>query len=331
MNATNAKPAKTALFLAFAAVYVVWGSTYLAIRYALETMPPFLMAGVRFLIAGSILFVIARATGAAMPKKEHFLPAVIIGALLFLGGNGGVVWAEQRIPSGLAALAVATEPLWVVMLLSIGKRSLPAGRVAAGLGLGTFGLFLLAGPSSLVGAGQADLLGLLAVVGGSFAWAFGSVLSQNAKLPESPFMSTAIQALAGGVLLTLFGLVQGEAGRFSVAAFSTRSILAFFYLVVFGSLIALTSYVWLLRVADPAKVSTYAYVNPVIAVLLGWALGGEALTMRIALASIVIVGAVVLITSKPAGPKREDARKPEPAPESAPVPATSSDAVCASC
>jgi drug/metabolite transporter (DMT)-like permease len=285
--------------VALAAVYLIWGSTYLAILFALETLPPFLMAGARFLFAGGLLYAWARWKGAPRPSLAHWRSAALIGMFLLLGGNGGVVWAEQRIESGLAALLVSTEPLWIVLLVWLlpgGNR--PTMRVVTGLLLGFAGLVLLVNPSSATGG--VDLLGAAVVVLAALSWAWGSLYGQRARLPESPLLTTGMQMLCGGGLLFLASLVAGEPAGFDPAAVSLKSVLALLYLLVFGSLVAFTAYVWLLRVASPVLVSTYAYVNPVVAVFLGWALAGEPLTVGTLVAAAVILSGVALITSSQA-------------------------------
>jgi drug/metabolite transporter (DMT)-like permease len=297
-------PAQWQIVGAFAIIYVIWGSTYLAIRFAIETLPPFLMAGTRFLIAGGVLYAWMRVFGgAARPSRADWKPTAIVGVLLLLGGNGLVVWSELRIPSGVAALLIGSEPCWVVLfdwLRPGGQR--PTGRVVLGLALGVAGMALLVGPDALLGGGRPDLLGVAAVLIACLSWAAGSVYARYASMPASPFLSTAMQMLAGGAALVVVATVLGEPWHVDFAAFSVRSSLAWLYLIVFGSLVTYTAYVWLLRVSSPARVSTYAYVNPLIAVLLGWLLADEALTVRMLLAAAVIVGGVVLITvaAKPA-------------------------------
>lgn len=281
---------------AFVALYIIWGSTYLAILFAIETIPPFLMAGIRFLVAGSILYVWGRARGAARPVRREWVAASVVGGLLLLGGNGAVVWAEQRVPSGAAALLVATVPLWMVVLDWLRPGGVrPTGRVVLGLAVGFAGLGLLVGPSDL-GGGSIDVIGALVLVIGSLSWASGSIYARGAKLPSSPLLVNGMEMLAGGVLLVLAGLVTGEASALNLAAVSGRSLAALAYLVVFGSLIGYSAYTYLLGATTPARVSTYAYVNPVVAVFLGWALAGEPLTPRVLVATAVILGAVALIT-----------------------------------
>ncbi|HEX5759939.1 MAG TPA: drug/metabolite exporter YedA [Thermoanaerobaculia bacterium] len=294
---------------ALGAVYLIWGSTYLAIRFAIETIPPFLMAGARFLVAGVLLYVWARASGAARPTLAQWRATAAIGGFLLLGGNGGVVWAEQHVPSGIAALLITTEPLWIVLLDWLrpnGRR--PGWRVAAGLLLGFAGTVLLVRPG--LGGGVYPL-GAIVLVLASLSWAWGSLRSTWAPLPSSRILTTGMQMLAGGALLLLVGLATGEPARFALAEVSTRSLLAVLYLVVFGSLIAFSAYVWLLREAPPALVATYAYVNPVVAVLLGWGLAGEPLTAGTLAAAAVIIAGVVVITTAP----RHPAARPLPARE----------------
>lgn len=302
--------------VAFAAIYLIWGSTYLAILFAVETLPPFLMAGVRFLTAGGLMYGWVRLRGEPPPSRLEWRSAAIVGAFLLLGGNGGVVWAEQRVASGLAALLVATVPLWMVLIewLSGGPR--PRGRVVAGIAIGFLGLGILVGPAELLGGRAADRLGAGVLVLASLSWAAGSVVSRRVRLPASPWLGTGMEMAAGGALLLLLGTLTGEWTRLDLAAASSRSLYAVLYLIVFGSLIGFTAYIWLLRHVEIARVSTYAYVNPVVAVLLGWALAGEQLSLRIALAAAVIVAGVVFITTGRASPAIE---RPETAPATATV------------
>lgn len=299
--ASQASPSQLALLAAFAVIYVVWGSTYLAILFAIETLPPFLMSSVRFLLAGSLLYAWSRfVSGAPRPGAAHWRATGIVGTLLLLGGNGLVVWSELRIPSGVAALLVGTVPCFMVLLDWLrpgGPR--PSGRVVLGLVLGLTGLAWLVGPDSLLGGGRADLVGAVAVVFASFSWAAGSIYSRHAPMPGSPSLATGMQMLAGGAALLALSVALGEPAQFTWAAVSARSMLGFLYLVVFGSILAFSAYIWLLRVSTPARVSTYAYVNPVVAVLLGWAFANEALTPRMAIAAAVIISGVALITLAP--------------------------------
>lgn len=291
-------PSTAKLVAAFAAIYLIWGSTFLAIRYAIETMPPFLMAGARFLISGLLLYALARLRGEAAADRGSWLKASVIGALLFLCGNGSVVWSQQRVSSGMAALIVAIIPIWMVLIdwLQRGRKGLDK-KVVIGLILGFSGLALLISPSKLIGGGQADALGAGVLVTGAFCWAYGSLYARTAKITAAPMMSTAITMLSGGALLLLAGLATGESSRFDINAFSLRSVLSLAYLIVFGAIIAFSAYNWLLKVTTPARVATYAYVNPGVAVLLGWLLGGEPLTVRMICAVVVIVTAVVIINT----------------------------------
>ncbi len=292
---------RLALIVAFAIVYVVWGSTYLAIRFAIETLPPFLMAAARFLTAGTVLYVWARlAAGAEKPGRAQWKAAAIVGSLLLLGGNGLVVWSELRIPSGVAALLGGTTPLWMVLIDWLRRGGVrPTGQVVAGLLCGLAGLVWLVGPDSLAGGGRIDTIGVVAVVLSSIAWAAGSIYQRHARMPASPALSTAMQMLTGGAALLVVAVALGEWPQVGVASLSLRSVLAFLYLVVFGSIVAFSAYVWLLRASTPARVSTHTYVNPIIAVLLGWALADEPLTPRMLVAAAVIIGGVALITLAP--------------------------------
>lgn len=284
------------LLVAFALVYVVWGSTYLAIRFALETAPPFLMASVRFLLAGSILYLWARCRGALPPTAVHWRSATIIGGALFLFGNGGVVWAEQFVPSGLAALLVATVPLWIVVF-----EWLPPGGsrppLAVGLGVlvGLFGVGLLVQPGSAAGGSERYVAGALALVAASIVWSMGSLYLRRAPLPPSMPLAVGMQMLAGGALLGIASLATGEPSRFDPSAMSGKSLAAVLYLVFFGAVIAFSAYQYVLHHATPARAATYAYVNPVVAMFLGWALAGEPITARTATAAAIVLGGVAII------------------------------------
>lgn len=297
LNATALPPSRGRVVAAFAALYLIWGSTYLAIRFGLESLPPFLMAGTRFLVAGGILYGFLRLRGFERPSGSTWKAAAVVGGLLLFGGNGGVVWAQQRVDSGVAALLVATVPLWMVLFERLrpgGER--PKGPTLAGLALGLLGLAVLVGPDPFVaGGGRVDALGAAVLMGSTVLWALGSIWSRGRQMAP-PMMATAQQMLAGGSALFLLGVLSGEVGRFDPAGVTPRSVLALAYLVVFGSLIGYSSYIWLLGVSSPARVSTYAYVNPLVAVVLGWAFAGEPLTPRTVLAAAIIVGGVVLVT-----------------------------------
>jgi len=285
------------VWIALLVVYVVWGSTYLAIRVAIDTLPPFLMAGVRFLVAGGLLFAWAERRGdrdGDAPGWPQWRAAAIVGAGLFLGGNGGVVFAESRIPSGVAALLVATLSLWMAILAWLVHGERPSRRAAIGLPLGFAGTALLIGPVETSGI---DPVGAGACLLASFSWAAASLYSRHAPLPARTAVSTGMQMLAGGAWMTLAGLATGEATHLDPTRFSTASLVALAYLVVAGSLLAFTAYAWLLRNAPMPLVATYAYVNPVVAVALGWMILGEPVTPRMLVAGSVILAAVGLIAS----------------------------------
>lgn len=288
------------LAAAFAAVYVIWGSTYLAIRFAIESIPPLLMAGVRFTVAGGILYVWSRARGAPRPTPAQWLRGALAGGLMLLGGNGAVVLAEEKIPSGLVALLVAVVPLWMVLLDWLwGGRVRPTGRVIVGLVAGLAGVGLLVGAPGLGDDAPEQIVWGGVVLLGALSWAGGSLVSRYAADPPRPRMWVAILMLSGGLLLGAAGGAAGEFAALQPAAVTVRSALALLYLIVFGSVVAYGAYIWLLGVSTPARVSTYAYVNPAVALFLGWALAGEPLAPRTLLAASVIVGAVALITSAP--------------------------------
>ena len=289
----------------FAAVYLVWGSTYLAIRYAVETIPPFLMAGTRFLISGAILYLWTRSRGEARPVRANWRAAAIIGFFLLVGGNGGVVWAEQRVPSGLTALLVASVPLWVVLLEWAGGAQRPTGRVWLGIAIGFVGLGILVGPSEVLGGNSVDGWGAAALVGASVTWAIGSVASRRVDLPRSPLLGTGMEMLTGGAMMLLVGLAAGEWRDLDLAAVSRESWIGLAYLTIVGSLVGFTAYIWLLHNVEMAHASTYAYVNPVVAVFLGWAIAGEPLSARVLVAAAVIVAGVVFISTGKQRPARE--------------------------
>lgn len=290
---------RSRLLAAFAAVYVIWGSTYLAIRFAVETLPPLLMAGARFTIAGLLLLLWSRLVQRAeRPSRTDWRTGLVSGALLLLGGNGAVVWAETRVPSGIAALLVAVVPLWMVLLdwLRPGGRR-PDTPVFVGLALGLVGLGLLVGPDALHGGDAAvSTIGALVLMAGSLSWAIGSLLTKQAPRPTTSINGSGTQMFAGGLCLLVAGMLVGEATRLDIAHVTERSFLGFLYLVVFGSLIGFTAYFYLLSHTTAAKAATYAYVNPVVAVLLGWAFAHEPLTMRTVIAAAVILAGVAIIT-----------------------------------
>ena len=278
--------------LAFAAIYLVWGSTYLAIRYAVETIPPLVTAGVRHSIAGAIMLAWAWARG-FRPKREHWLSGLIVGALFFLVGHGTLHWAEQYVGSGLAALLIATEPMFILVhARSIGQQRI--SRISSlGLFLGVVGVAVLMG-TELTMKGS-SLVGLLAVLTGSLSWAAGVVISPKVKLPTDALGRTALPTICGAALLLIAAGITGEFQNVHWASISLKSVLGLVYLIIFGSVVAFTAYTWLLQRCPPALVATHTYANPVVAVLLGWLLASEQLTLRLAVASVAILGAIVLI------------------------------------
>ena len=296
-------PGKAAVFWSFAAIYVVWGSTYLAIRVLVATVPPLLASGSRFLLAGTLLYGWARWRGVPAPERRLWGPAALMGALFFLIGNGGVSWAETRIPSGLTALLAATSPLFTGVIESArGGWRRPPLRVVVGIVAGLGGVALLVAPGDLIGGRHADLAGALAITLAAMSWAAGSVASHAVPLHPSPPLATGMKMLAGGVLLVAAGLLFGEGARLHAAAFSSKALLAWGYLVVFGSLIGFSAFSYLLRVSTPQKVSTSAYVNPLVAVALGWLILAETITPRTMSAAALIVGGVMLIRLRSAEP-----------------------------
>ena len=292
MKSEKARADSIKLALAFAAIYIVWGSTYLAIRDAVETIPPRVTAGIRHSIAGTIMLAWAWARG-YRPTRAHWAAGFIVGALFFLIGHGTLHWAEQYVGSGLAALLIATEPMFILVLAWLMRQQSISRISALGLGLGVIGVAVLTG-TELTMKGS-SLLGLLAVLTGSLAWSAGVVVSPRLKLPSDALGRTAMPTLCGAAMLLVAAGVTGEFQATHWASISLKSILGLAYLIVFGSLIAFTAYTWLLQRCPPALVATHTYANPVVAVLLGWLLASEPLTMRLVLASLAILGAIVLI------------------------------------
>jgi drug/metabolite transporter (DMT)-like permease len=289
---------RTALLSAFAAIYLIWGSTYLAIRVAVETLPPFTMAGVRFLVAGGLLYGWLAFKGRARATPRQWLDHTIIGALLLVGGNGVVVWAEQKIPSGITTLILSISPLFMVLLdwaLPQGIR--PTWATFAGLALGFGGLVLLLG-GGIPGGVPLDPWRCAGLLVSCVAWSSGSLYARHLRNPVEPMTAATLQMLLGGALLLLVGVARGETAGFHLADLTQRSVVAWSYLVVAGSLIAFPAYVYLLKHSTPARVSTYAYVNPMVAVFLGWLILGEPVSRRTLVASVIIIGAVAIITTQ---------------------------------
>jgi drug/metabolite transporter (DMT)-like permease len=297
----DSKRSVVLLIVAFAAVYTLWGSSYLAIKYVIETLPPFISAGARFLLAGATLFIVGRfSKDYEKPTLTQWWSSAVVGTLLFLGGVGGVAVAEHHITSGLAALLVATEPFWVVLLSWLWlKRARPDWRVALGLLIGFVGVYLLMdGGPVRDGSDTNQLFGMILVIAAGLCWATGSIYGVRAPASKSPILASGMQMLAGGSAMLLVGTMMGEWTGFEIGDVSRNSWFALAYLLVFGSLIGFTAYSWLLKNARPAMVATYAYVNPVVAVILGWAIAGESFTGRTLLGAGVIVGSVAMIISQ---------------------------------
>jgi drug/metabolite transporter (DMT)-like permease len=294
--AAPAKASKAKLALAFAALYTIWGSTYLAIKFAVETIPPYMMSGARFVVSGWILFAISRWRGSPAPTRRQWRDGAIVGTLLLAGGNGAVGWAEQRVPSGITALLVASVPMWAVLIDWMrphGKR--PSVMAGIGLLVGLAGVGILAAPE-FAGATPGAGFGAAVLTFGSISWAAGSIFSRQSARPDSALMSTALQMIGGSVVLLLIAVVLGEPGRFDLAAITMKSFLGWAYLVTFGGLVGFTAYAYVLRETTPAKATTYAYVNPVVAVLLGWAFANEPVTVQTVIAAGIILAGVAMIS-----------------------------------
>lgn len=282
------------VILAFLAIYVIWGSTYLAIRFAVETIPPLYTAGLRHLVAGSVLLVWALVKG-QRPTREQIRASVVIGFLFFLVGHGSLHWAEQYVGSGLASLLIAVEPIIVFVLSSAAARVWRMnGLLLVGILLGLVGVGILVRGTGLEAGGR-GAWGPIAVLIGAFSWSVGIIYSRRSKLSGSPLLLSALSLLAGSAILLTTGTLVGEAKGFAPSQVTTKSWLALGYLIVFGSIIAFTAYNWLLEHYSPTLVATHTYVNPVVAVLLGWLYGGEVITLKVGIAAALVVGAVVLV------------------------------------
>ncbi|HEX6558048.1 MAG TPA: EamA family transporter [Longimicrobiales bacterium] len=297
-SATVKRRPSARLISAFAAIYFIWGSTFLAIKYAIATLPPFAMAAMRFLVAGSVLMIWSLVRSSIRPKPIHWLHAAIIGVLMLTIGNGAVVWSELRVSSGLAALVVSVIPLWVVLMewLRPGGQQ-PHGLTFVGVVLGLIGMVLLIGPGALRHSGDVDPVAAVVLLAGSLAWSVATVFGRKAAVPGYPPLTSAMQLLGGAAGLIMVSIVAGEPAQLQRTDFTTQAILAVLYLATFGSIVAFSAYSWLLRVAQPARIATYAYVNPVVAMLLGWVIAGEKLTSTTIVAGCVIPGGVALITT----------------------------------
>ena len=305
---------RTLLLAAFAAVYVIWGSTYLAIRVGVETVPPLMLAGLRHFTVGVLLYPLLRWKTGVRPTAVHRKTAAVTGFLLLFVGNGSVSWAEQVVPSGITALLVTMVSLWLVIIDWLrpgGHRPVP--KVLFGLVLGFAGVALLVGPTHLGASERVDLRGVALLVIACFSWAWGSIYSKHGGMPSSALLGVAMQSFVGGVVLLFAGLVSGEFHRFHFAAVSWRSWVALAYLVVFGSGIGLSAYLYILQKSTAARVATYALVNPIVALFLGWLVADEVITLRTVTAAVIILTAVVLVITAPHRPQ-ERVQEPIPSP-----------------
>lgn len=305
---------RTLLLAAFAAVYVIWGSTYLAIRVGVDTVPPLILAGLRHFTVGVLLYPLLRWKTGVRPTAIHWKTASVTGCLLLFVGNGGVSWAEQTVPSGITAVLVAMVSFWLVIvdwLRPSGHRPVP--KVLLGLVLGFAGVALLVGPAHLGGSERVDLRGVVVLVIACFGWACGSIYAKHGGMPSSPLLIVAMQSLIGGVVLLFAGLFNGEFHRFHFAAVSWRSWVALAYLVVVGSGIGFTAYLYILQKSTAARVATYALVNPVVALFLGWLFVDEVISLRTVVAAVIILTAVILVITAPHRPQ-ERIQEPVPSP-----------------
>lgn len=312
LNSLRRRGSLFMLLLAFTSIYIIWGSTYLAIRYAVESIPPLLTAGVRHLTAGGVLLLWAIIRG-YRPTPREWYSSAILGTLFFLIGHGSLHWAEQTVPSGLAALLVATEPMWVALLaLFIGSERQSINLTSiAGLVLGFIGVVLLT-TDGAVAAHSASLWGVAAILAGTLSWSFGMFYSKQAVLPRDPLARSAMPMFCGAILLLVSAGITGEFRDFSVQQVTLKSYLGLLYLIVFGSIVAFTAYTWLLSHCTASLIATHTYVNPVVAVLLGWLYAGEALTPRTGVAAVLVVIAVAFVTIG-----TSKAEEPEMEPEAA--------------
>ncbi len=306
----TARPSRWRLVSAFFAIYIIWGSAYIAIHFAIQTIPPFLGASGRFLLAGGLLYLWMRSRGAPNPTRKQWLAATIAGFLFFVLNNGLLVWSEQIVPSGTAALIIGSIPIFMVIIdwLRPGGHR-PTLPILLGLILGTVGLALLVNPAHMLVPGDRAWIGIGALVVASFGWAAGSIYNQHADLPHSSLMSTAAQLLTGGVMLAVISVITGETTRFNAAQVTPVSLGAILYLALASSIFGFGSFIWLMRVSKPSLVSTYAYVNPIVALFLGWLLASEHLTGQTLIAAAIILGSVMLINQARQHDQPGDAEK----------------------
>jgi len=294
-----ATPSRPAFVLAFTAIYLIWGSTYLCIRVAIETMPPFLMAGARFIIAGTLVFTFLKLRGATWPTWPQWRANAVIGTFLLLGGNGLVVWAELTIPSGITALLIGVGPLFIVLTEWAWPGGIrPTLTTMVALLIGFAGVSWLAAPWEQAAGVRLNPAGVVAILGACCSWGIGAIYSRHARHGAPPMSSAALQMLAGGGALLFAAILRGEHTHFDVSVISLRSWGAFAYLVAAGSIVAFSTFVWLLKHSTPARVATYNYVNPIVAVILGWLILGEPITVRTVAASAIIIAAVAIVTTE---------------------------------
>jgi drug/metabolite transporter (DMT)-like permease len=301
------RPRPWKILLAFAIIYFVWGSTFLAIRVGVREVPPFLLAGMRFFAAGIVLYLWMRFSGTASPTRRQWASAALLALLIFVLDYGLLFWAEQRVPSGIAAVMMATIPAFMVLaeILILRTQRLTV-RLGLALLIGLAGVAVLVSRSVSFGDAPIDAAGAIALVIAAVGWSLASALTRKLPLPESKVMSSGSQMLVGGILLSVTAAMLGEFRDFQIAAVSSRAWLALVYLIVAGSIIGFTAYVWLLHFESPTKVGTYAYVNPTVAVLVGYFLGGEALGTRTVLGTLLVLASVIVITTMP---KKKDAHQ----------------------
>lgn len=292
----GSRPNRLLLIAAFAAMYVFWGGSYLGIRFSLESISPFLLPALRFLIAGVLLFAFARLTGAALPTRRQLRNCAVAGVIMFVFNNALLVWCQRHgVPSGIASILIATSPFWFVLFNWMRGGERPTVMIAVGLLVGFGGIALLINPATAAASGI-PLIPAVGTMAAAMFWVAGSLFSRDAELPPSPFMAVAVQLLCGGAANLLLATLAGEVAAFDPAAVTARSWAALFYLAIFASIIALSAYNYLLRHVSAAWVSTYAYINPIVAVSFGWLLAGETLAPQAVLATAIVISSVVLIT-----------------------------------
>ena len=289
---------KIKTLLAFAAIYIIWGSTYIATRYAIETIPPLIMIGIRSLIAGIILYSISRFNGKEKIKRENIFPLLTLGALFFLIGHGLLAWAQQYVPSGMAAVLITPEPLWIMGIEWFFLKDTQVKlKGVLGLILGFGGVVYLIASTTDGSTSNNNLLGSALIVVSTFAWGTGAVYSRVAKVPKSPLLSSGMELIFGGVLVLIAGFIIGEPSQFTLSQVTLKSFFGLLYLITFGSVIAFSAYIWLLGHTSVTRISTHTYINPVIAVFLGWLFANEQITTALLIATLIIIISVYLVLS----------------------------------